>query len=151
MLLLSFNISTEKYVIDTSSIIEVTPFVRLRKMPGSLHGISGLLNYHGTSVPVIDIGQLCGKEAKSDTLATRIIIVKYLENHILGIKAKNVTETLQIDKSEFKATGIKVNKNEFLGDISEHDNKFLQLVNIDQLLTDEVRNCLFPEKSEAIG
>lgn len=151
MLLLGFNISDEKYVIDTANIIEVTPLVRLKKIPGTLHGVSGLLNYHGTSVPIVDISQLCGKDLKIDTLATRIIIVKYLTKHILGIKASNVTETLRIDKSKFKEVGIQVNETKFLGDISEHNNKFLQFVNIDQLLTDDIRDCLFPEKSGTIG
>ena len=151
MLLLSFNIGDEKYVINTRNIIEVTPVVRLKKLPGSIKGVSGLLNYHGSSVPVVDINLLCGKTEKIDTLATRIIIVKYHEKNILGIKAGNVTETRRIDVSEFKETGIQVNKNKFLGDIAEYDNKFLQLVNVEQLLTDDIRDCLFPKQSGAIG
>jgi len=151
MLLLSFNIGDDKYIIDTGNIVEVTPMVRLKQLPTKLHGVSGLLNYHGASVPVIDISSLCGKEPKTDTLATRIIIVRYHEKHILGVKAENVTETLRLNESEFKASGIKVNESSFLGDIAEHDSHFLQLVNIDQLLNDDIRNCLFPEKSEAIG
>jgi len=151
MLLLSFNIGGEKYVINTRSIIEVTPAVRLKKLPGSIHGVCGLLNYHGTSVPVVDISLLCEKKEKIDTLATRIIIVNYHKEHILGVKAENVTETRQIDESEFKKTGIQVNKNKFLGDIAEYDNKFMQLVNVEQLLTDDVRDCLFPEQSRTTG
>jgi len=151
MLLLSFNISDDRYVIDTRNIIEVTTLVRLKKIPGSIHGVAGLLNYHGTAVPIIDVSELCNKPAQQNTLTTRIIIVKYLDNHILGVKAENVTETIRINNDAFEASGIKVNQNDFLGEIAEVDNRFVQLINTNQLLSNDVRECLFPENSDAIG
>jgi len=151
MLLLSFDIGEEKYAIDTNNVIEITPLVNLKTVPGSLHSICGLLNYHGTSVPVVDINLLCDKSNKADTLTTRIIIVNYHDKHVIGIKADNVTETLRANEANFKSSGIQLKTNNFLGDISEHDNSFLQLVNIDQLLSDDVRNSLFPEDISALG
>jgi len=151
MLLLSFDIGEEKYAIDTSNIIEITPLVRLKTVPGSLHGICGLLNYHGASVPVVDINLLCDKSNEINTLTTRIIIVNYHDKHVIGIKADNVTETIRADEDNFKSSGIKLSTNNFLGDISEHDSSFLQLVKIDQLLSDAVRNSLFPEDISALG
>ena len=150
MLLLSFNIGDETYVIDTCNVIEITPLVRLKVLPNSLHGVCGLLNYHGTSVPVIDINQLCAQNNAVDTLTTRIIIVNY-NNHILGIKAGDVTETIRVDESEFKDSGVKINGNNFLGKIAEYNNRFLQLINLDMLLADDIRDCLFPQKSQAAG
>lgn len=151
MLLLSFNIDGDKYVIDTRDIIEVITLVRLKKLPGSIDGISGLLNYHGTAVPIIDISELCGKPLKHNTLTTRIIIVTYLGDKVLGIKAENVTETIRIDNNAFKESGITVNNNDFLGEVAEINNRFIQLINIDQLLTSDVRDCLFSEKNKAVG
>jgi len=151
MLLLGFNIGDDKYVIDTHHIIEVTTLVRLKSLPGTVTGVAGLLNYHGTSVPVIDISELCAKPVQQTSLTTRIIIVNYLNNNILGVKAENVTETIRINNDAFKESGIKVNDNNFLGDVAEIENKFIQLINIDQLLTDELRHCLFPVKNKAVG
>jgi len=151
MLLLSFSISDDKYVIDTRDIIEVTTLVRLKELPGSIHGVVGLLNYHGSAVPIIDISELCGKPAQENTLTTRIIIVNYINGNVIGIKAENVTETIRVNDDAFEESGIKVNKNNFLGDVAEVDNRFIQLINTDQLLTDEVRECLFPEKPQMAG
>lgn len=149
MLLLGFNIGDEKYVIDTYDVIEVTPLVRLKTIPRSLPGISGLFNYHGKSVPVIDLNILCGQLNSVDTLTTRIILVNYEKKNILGIKAKNVTETLRINESEFKDSEIQIHENKFLGKVTEYKSSFLQLINVKQLLTPDVRNCLFPNESEA--
>lgn len=150
MLLLGFNIGEETYVVDTCNVIEIIPLVRLKTLPNSLHGVCGLLNYHGTSVPVVDINQLCAQNNVADTLTTRIIIVNY-NNNILGIKAGSVTETIRVDESEFEDSGIKINGNDFLGQIAEYNNRFLQLIKIEKLLTDDVRDCLFPQESEAAG
>lgn len=151
MLLLSFNINDDKYVIDTRNIIEVTTLVRLKKLPGSIKGIAGLLNYHGTSVPIIDISQLCDKQVQQNTLTTRIIIVNYTDNRLIGIKAENVTETIRINENDFESTGININENKFLGDVAEIDNRFLQLINIDQLLNDQIRESLFPKNDKVVG
>ena len=151
MLLLGFNIGDEKYVINTRAIIEVTTLVRLKKIPGSMKGIAGLLNYHGTAVPIIDVSALCGKPIQTSTLTTRIIIVNYLDKHIIGIKAENVTETIRINDDAFEKSGIKVKENDFLDEVAEVDKKFIQLINIDKILTEDVRNCLFPDKDKAVG
>jgi len=150
MLLLGFNIGDETYVADTCDVIEIIPLVRLKTLPNSLPGVCGLLNYHGTPVPVVDINQLCAQNNTADTLTTRIIIVNY-KKHVLGIKAESVTETIKIEASEFKDSGIKINGNDFFGKIAEHDNRFLQLIKLDNLLTGDVRDCLFPQKFEAVG
>ena len=150
MLLLGFNIGEETYVVDTCNVIEITPLVRLKTLPISLHGVCGLLNYHGASVPIVDINQLCSQNDAVDTLTTRIIIVNYNDN-ILGIKAASVTETIRVDESEFKDSGVKINGNDFLGKITEYNNRFLQLITLDNLLADDVRDCLFPQESKAAG
>jgi len=151
MLLLSFNISDDKYVIDTRNVIEVTTLVKLKKIPMSMIGVAGLLNYHGTAVPIIDINELCDKPSQKSSLTTRLIIVNYLENNILGIKAQNVTETIRINENAFIKSGIKINNSDFIGDVAEIDNRFIQLINIDQLLTNDIRKCLFSNDSKAVG
>lgn len=151
MLLLSFDICGDQYVINTNNVIEVTTLVRLKKLPGTINGIAGLLNYHGTAVPVVDISELCGKPLQSNTLTTRIIIVDYLDNNILGIKAENVTETLRVENDAFKKSGVHINNKEFLGEVAEVNNRFIQMINIDELLNDEARRCLFAKNQEVIG
>lgn len=145
MLLLSFNISSERYVIETTSVIEIIPVVMLKKIPGADAMVAGMLNYHGQPVPVIDINILCNGEPAKKSLTTRIILVKYLGKRILGLLAEQVTETLHIDDSEFSEAGIKVSNFDFLGKIAEHGDKLLQLINVDRLLSEHLRVMLFSE------
>jgi len=148
MLLLGFNIGNDKYLIDTANVVEVTPLVHLKELPGSPNGISGLLNYHGDFVPVVDINLLCNRTTAEITLTTRIIISRYHGDKLLAIKAEKVTEAMRIEQSDFSDSGVEVSEQGFLGDVTEHNSELLQMINIDQLLSKEVKDCLFPVKKQ---
>jgi len=151
MLLIKFTAGNEAYLIDTRSVIEVTTLVRLKKFPGKTDGIAGLLNYHGTAVPVIDINHLFDTPSAQNTLTTRIMVVNYLDDNIIGIKADNITDTIQIDKKEFKNPGLELNNKQFLGDVVEIDKRFVQLVDINKLMTEKAYAALFFEANKAVG
>lgn len=148
MLLLSFNISNERYVIETSSVIEIIPVVTLKKIPGADTMVAGMLNYHGLPVPVVDINILCNSNPAKNSLTTRIILVKYLGKRMLGLLAEQVTETLHIDADEFSEAGIKVSNFDFLGKIAERGDKLLQLIDVDRLLSEHLRVMLFSEDEQ---
>jgi len=143
MLLLSFNISNERYVIETNKVIEIVPMVLLKKIPGAGKVVAGMLNYHGQAVPVIDINALCNSDVVKKSLTSRIILLQYKEERILGLLAERVTETLHIDDSEFNDIGIKVSDYDFLGKVAEHDDSLLQLINIENLLSESLEGALF--------
>jgi len=143
MLLLSFNISNERYVIETNKVIEIVPMVLLKKIPGAGKVVAGMLNYHGQAVPVIDINALCNSDVVKKSLTSRIILLQYKEERILGLLAERVTETLHIDDSEFNDSGIKVSDYDFLGKVDEHDDSLLQLINIENLLSESLEGALF--------
>jgi len=142
MLLLSFKIGNDNYVIDTKDVVEIIPLVNVKVLPGCEPAVAGLLNYHGKSVPVIDLNILCGQASSNSTLTTRIILVRY-KNDILGMITSDVSETLRLDEESFKPTGIKAGTNEFLGDIAEYKNQLVQRIILEQLLTTSVRDALF--------
>lgn len=148
MLLLSFNIGEERYVIETTSVIEIVPLVVLKKIPGSEKMVAGMLNYHGQAIPVIDINALCDGDDIKRTLTSRIILVNYNNTRVIGLLAEKVTETIQLDESEFKEIGIKLSNYDFLGKIAEHDDHLLQLIDIDNLLSDNLRELLFSDNDQ---
>ena len=127
------------------------PYVDLKDMPNSPSCVAGILNYHGQPVPVIDINELCRGIASSETLTTRIILVNYQSEHLLGLVAERVTETLRVDEDNFKSIGINISQHDFLGDVTEDNGHFLQFVKIDQVLTAEIRALLFTAKELAVG
>ena len=110
MLLLLFEIGSGRYALDTSQIIEIVPLVTLKKIPATPDYISGLMNYRGEGIPVVDLCQLVDNSFCDDALSTRIIIVNYhLKNDgykPLGLIANDITETVRSEISKPPSTGV---------------------------------------------
>jgi len=147
---LSFFVGEDRYAIPTRQVIEIVPWVVLRKIPHAPEYVAGLLNYRGTPVPVIDLTSLLLGCPSRRVLNTRIILVDYPDKrgvrHILGILAERIGTSDRQDKSAFVDTGIRVKDAPYLGDISIDDQEMTQVVDIDKLLPDSLRESLFAEQ-----
>lgn len=137
MLMLLFHIGKERYALDCDKIIEVLPKVRLKKIPQAPDYAAGLLNYGGDPVPVIDACSLLENRPSNSALHTRIILFnpsnEIGETNLLGVIGEQVTETVDLDKSDFIESGFKIRKLPYLGGIYSDDDQTIQFFNIDEL------------------
>jgi chemotaxis-related protein WspB len=147
MLFLLFQIRSERYCLEVSRVVEVVPLVLFKSIPHAPPYVSGLFNYRGTVVPVIDLSALLYDRPCKPLLSTRIILVDYRgqdgEHHILGILAEHVTETISCDEGAFKPPGIAVQDARFLGDVIFTDDGMIQRVEVERLLPESVQTYLF--------
>jgi chemotaxis-related protein WspB len=148
MLLLQFQAGSERYGFDISSVIEVAPLVLLRKIPHTAEHVAGLFNYRGTFVPVIDLNILLTGAPSRPLMSTRIILVRYDGGdgmpHILGLMAEGVTETMTCKPSDLQSSIMHVSGAPYLGGLLLDDRSSLQYIEIEKLLTEELRKTLFP-------
>ena len=75
MLLLTFRAAENLYAMDVARVVKVVPRINLRRLPHAPGFLAGVFDYHGTVVPVVDLGILLGSESCRDRLSTRIILV----------------------------------------------------------------------------
>ena len=145
---LTFLVGEDRYAIPTKQVIEIVPWVMLRKIPHAPEYVAGLLNYRGTPVPVIDFSSLLVGCPSRKVLNTRIILVDYPDNrgskHVLGILAERIGISDSKKNKTFVDTGISVTDAPYLGDISIEGQEMTQVVDIDKLLPDSLRESLFP-------
>ena len=150
MLLLSFNIGKERYALKADTVAEIAPLVELAAIPLTEQFIAGVFNFRGHPVPVIDLCQLYkGRQCKAQ-MSTRIIIVNYMghnkQRNLLGLIAERVTESLNSDDLDFRDSGIRVANAPFLGPVANDENGMIQMIDTEQILPDEVAECLFSEQ-----
>ena len=149
MLLLSFHIGTERYALPAIDIVEILPLATLKNIPRAPDFIIGLLNYRGTTSPIIDICKIIEQRSCNKVLSSRIIMLKYLDtnntHHTIGITAEKVTETLQVEQSDFQTSGVIVKDAPFLGPIINKDNEMIQFIETKNLLPDDVQSILFQD------
>ena len=149
MLFILFQIGRDRYALSASSIIEVLPLMNLKRVPCAPSGVVGVLNYRGTPVPLVDLNQMTLGEPAARRLSTRIILVRYpLEaqhQRALGLIAEHATNMIQRSVQDFIETGVESDDARFLGRVANDARGLIQWIEVERLLTPEVRHILFRE------
>ncbi len=152
MLLITFRVNRQHYAIDAKSVKEIIPLVNVRELPGTPDFVRGVFNYRGTLVPVIDVTRMISGNPAAALLSSRIILVNYPEGeesgNILGLLTEQTTGTAVRDNGTFSDSGINNAEAPWLGKISVDENEMIQIVTIENLLTDELKSKLFTGAKE---
>lgn len=147
MLLLIFHAGGARYGLDSTGIVEVLPAAALRPVPRTAACVTGLLNYRGAIVPVLDLTALLTGGAAKLRLSSRIVIVDFRDaggaGHPLGLLAERATETVQCRESDFQPPGIRSVEAPYSGDILVDRDGMVQKVEIRKLLPVELQADLF--------
>jgi chemotaxis-related protein WspB len=150
MKVLVFSIGADRYGLRLGAIARVLPAVLLTQLPLAPPFVAGLMDLHGEPVPVIDLSRMAGVTPQQVWFDTRIILVDYdLDGEVgnsgavrpLGLMAEHVLGIETIADDALAASG--VNTAPFLGQVAATGAGMLQLVELAQLLTPEVRALLF--------
>lgn len=154
MKVLAFHIGAERYGLRLADVSQVLPAAALKALPLTPPYVAGLLDLHGTPVPVIDLAQLAGLGPSALRFDTRIVVVDYAADHgaahgankgrvrALGLLAERVQGVQEIDQAKLSDAGVRGAP--FLGQVATGDGAMLQLVDIEHLLAPDVRALLFP-------
>jgi len=157
MMLLLFKARDDRYGIDVQRIIEVMPSVPLQRIPKVPDYFAGLLNYRGEVVPVVDLSQLIDHSASKICLSTRIILVESAQSgsKLLGLLAEGATETIKVQDEDFAQTSIGTHGAAFVEGMIAHEAGMIRQLNVEHLLTAEIRNFLFHDsglvESQGVG
>ena len=152
MLFLVFEIGQERYCLEVSHIIEITPMVIFKKIPHAPAYFAGLFNYRGTAVPVIDLSMLLSGKPSRPLFSTRIVVVDYTgvdkAHRILGLLAERATEMISCREDDFQPPGIGVDEARYLGDVIFDERGMIQKIGINELPTETIRGYQFASMKE---
>ena len=151
MKVLLFHIGRDRYGLPLAGIVRVLPLLELKQLPLTPDYVAGLMDLHGTPVPVIDLSRLAGLPAAAAQFDTRIVIVDYRApggtTHALGLMATQVRGITDIDPQQLENSGVATAP--FLGQVASDADGIVQLVELEHLLTSDVRALLFQNASAA--
>lgn len=152
MQFLVFHLGKDRYGLSTRHVTRVLPLMELKQIPGAPVYVSGLMNFHGASVPVIDACALAGGAPCALHFDTRILLVEYLSDETwqrLGLIVEQVAGVRDIDPGAFTESGVSNGNAPFLGKVTASDGGLLQLIDVGHLLTAEARAILSPRSATA--
>ena len=154
MRFLLFQIGSDRYALPVSEVVEVLPMVRIKKILQAPPGVAGLFEYRGTPVPVIDVSEMAVGRPAQARLSTRIILVNYQgvggQKQLVGLLAERATQTFKREPKDFRNPGIAVEAASYLGAITSDAQGMIQRIELVRLLSDKVRDLLFPQSLQTI-
>ena len=146
MLLLLFETSDGRYALDSRPIVEIIPLLKTKRIPAAPAFVKGMINYHGTPVPVFDFCALEGGEVSRTRYSTRIILVRYPlddEDKLVGIIAERATDVIKCTESDIRSSGILLEKNSLSGTGDFGQEEIVQLFDIKKMIPEDVVRELF--------
>lgn len=151
MKVLVFYIGADRYALRLAAITRVLPVAQLKAIALAPACVAGLLDLHGEPVPVIDLSRLAGVTPEQVWFDTRIVLADYAlpggEAASIGLLAEHVIGVEDIDPDALREPGVA--SAPFMGQVASGAQGMLQLVEIAQLLTDELRTLLFTPRAAA--
>lgn len=129
-----------------AELVELVPRVPLREIPHAPPHVPGQFTYRGEVTPVVDLVQLMTGLPCDERLSSRILVAAYPvrgERRALGLLAERATEALRLEGSGLPP-GIEVPEAPYLGELHFDGGRLVQLVRVEELLPDELKERLFP-------
>ena len=153
MLFLTFRLGADRHAIEATEVVAVLPLVQAKHIPDAPLGVAGIFDYHGVSVPLIDLTELTLGKPSRGWMSTRIILVNYLRifgKFLLGLLAEHATETLRRPEKDFEDSGLAVVGALYLGPLLRDTSGIVQRIETSGLLTESVCRNLFGEPVESL-
>jgi len=153
MLYLLVRLADDAYAIEADCVRRIVPFARLKPLPCELPEVAGVLNFHGSAVPVLDLTLLLAGTPSRELIGTRIVLANVelpgAGSRLLGLLTEGATSVARFD--DFQPAGIRPDGRPWLGPVAEHGHVFVQRIEIGSLLPPAVLDALIRDSESALA
>jgi len=132
------KIGSEHYGIDISYIDNIVRMTKITRVPKAPFHYRGIMNLRGEIVPVMSIRRRMGLEDDEFTDASRIIILKFEQQGLVGVVVDEVNEVLTLanDEIDRASKSTKGGKNSFINGVGKNGNELISIFAIDSIVED---------------
>ncbi len=154
MLFLLFTAGSQRYAIPAARVVEVLPLLHLTRVPQAPAPLAGYFNYQGCPVSAVDLSALTAGRPAAEQLSTRIILVRHPAapgpDHLLGLIAEEVTQTLKRPAADLSHTGVRLAEAPHLGPVFMDEHGAVQCIYEDRLLVSALPQPAAGSRPQAI-
>jgi len=141
---LSFVLAEEQYAVNVLYVWKVLEYTQITKIPNTPDHMRGVINLHGSVVPIMDLRMKFGMPQAEQTIDTSIIAMEIEiegEKMPVGVLADSVKEVIDINDDNIEPPpkiGTSVS-NEFIQGIGKKDEEFIIILNVEKVFSlDEI-------------
>lgn len=144
---LTFILGTEEYGVNILQIQEIKGWSSVTSIPNMPDYILGVINLRGTIVPIMDLRKRFGEQTPRYDATTVIIVTRINDadhERIVGIVVDAVSEVYDFNEDSMKPPpdfGCNIDI-EFINGLANIDNKMIILMNVDKLISKEMKSRL---------
>ena len=141
--LLMFKLgSRHTFALNVFKIREVITVPLMNQLPGSHQNLTGVTNYRGTSIPVIDLRTAIKITANQDTYeAVNVIITEY-NRSVQGFLIGDVMRIINTSWSDIQPPPSSAGKNNYLTAITQVEmngkNELVEIIDVEKVLSEIV-------------
>lgn len=142
----TFKVNNELYGIDVIKVKEVLRYSEMTPVPGAEPYVLGIINLRGNVVTVIDTRRLFGLQTVPTDDDTRIIVIEYNEQEVIGIVVDSVDEVINLPQNDVdRAPSVTSDEStrRFVQGVCYHNGILIILLDIMKMLT-----SITPDDSE---
>lgn len=139
---LSFQIGTEIFAANVSSIINILEMTKITRVPKSPAFMKGVINLRGSVLPVLDTRIKFGLPETDYTTNTCILVIELNsknEKLQMGAIVDNVQEVLELSENDIQPPpNIGTNfDSSFLVGMANKENNFIMIIDVNKVFADE--------------
>lgn len=147
-LFLVFRVRQERFALAATEIAEVLARLPLKPIARAPEWVAGVFAHRGQMIPVLDVSALTFGEPAVARTSTRLVLVNYPGNRLLGLILEHASDTLRCRPEEFRPYGLDNRATPYLGPVREDSEGLLQRVEVAALLDERARALLFAADEE---
>ena len=137
MLVVTFQVGSERLALDVRRVREIVPYVRLQPVTCCPPWLAGVFIYRGQIVPVVDLHRLLGVGDCPVQLSTRIILVPHVvdgRERLIGLLAAKVADVREMAPPPPTASPLGTPGWPSLGPVLVDGKEIIHLAELERLL-----------------
>ncbi|MFN4150711.1 MAG: chemotaxis protein CheW [Candidatus Sericytochromatia bacterium] len=139
MIVLLFSSNDIVFGISTENIQEITRMIKMDYFPSEKGIIDSVINYRGSTIPVVDSLRYL-KKVKGTYDRDSIIIILNIHRELVGMLADDVRETLEVDTNSIER--YQIAESDYFNSFFRVSNKIYPLLNMDRVSKDIKRDLI---------
>ncbi|MCT4661788.1 MAG: chemotaxis protein CheW [Tissierellales bacterium] len=136
-----FRLESEEYAIDIMNVKEIGPYELTTKVPNSPDFITGVVNYRGEVIPIIDLKKKFMLEESHQEDEKRVIVIG-LDGKQIGFVVDEASETIIFEESEVDPPPeIIIDKTrKYITGVGKKENRLIIIIDLSKVLSKEEQN-----------
>lgn len=102
--LVSFRLAEQLYALPIEPVIQIVEMVAITSIPNVSPSVEGVINYHGTTIPVINLRQYLGMPQVPLGLDMHIVIVR-VAKRMIGLLMDSVLQVMDVAEEQIAPAG----------------------------------------------